>query len=155
MPVAVEDLTGPLWLDPALLPVLAEHRAGARTPRVTTLLSPFDNLNWQRPRMLALFGFDYRLECYVPAPKRIYGYYTLPILHRGEIVGRLDPVYRRKERRLTVHTVRLEPSVRPSLSLANAIAAALRRYLEFLGGGEIEVSATDPPHLLPLLRQRL
>jgi uncharacterized protein YcaQ len=155
IPVAVEHLTGPLWLDPTLLPVLAEQRAGARRPRVTTLLSPFDNLNWQRRRTLALFGFDYRLECYTPAPKRIYGYYTLPILHRGEIVGRLDPVYRRKERRLTVHAVHLEPRVRPSAALATAIVAALRRYLEFLGGGDIEISATDPPPLLPLLRMRL
>ena len=101
VPVAVEGLTEPTWLDATLLPRLAELRAGRGWPTLTTLLSPFDNLIWHRGRMEDLWGFHYRIEVYTPAPKRVYGYYTLPILHRGRLVGRLDPSLDRKNRLLT------------------------------------------------------
>jgi uncharacterized protein YcaQ len=152
VPLALDGLGEPAWLDAGLLPHLEELRAGRAKPTLTTLLSPFDNLTWHRRRAAALFGFDYRLECYVPAAKRRYGYYSLSILHRGKLVGRLDPVYRRKERRLTVKAVHLEPGVRPTAPLAAAVAASLRDYLTFLGGDEIEVLESDPPAFAKLLR---
>lgn len=64
---------------------------GKLQPQRTVLLSPFDPVVWHRLRASELFGFDYLIECYTPAEKRIYGYFTLPILHRGQLVGRLDP----------------------------------------------------------------
>jgi uncharacterized protein YcaQ len=149
--VSVPGLDEPTWLDPALLPRLAELRAGRGRPTLTTLLSPFDNLIWHRGRAKALFGFDYKLEIYTPAARRVYGYYTLSILHRGQLVGRLDPSYDRRARVLTVKAIHLEPGVRPSEALAGAIAGALRELTTFLGGGAITVANSDPPTLAPMV----
>ncbi|MCC2629266.1 MAG: hypothetical protein K0S14_2916, partial [Thermomicrobiales bacterium] len=139
VPVAVEGLTEPTWLDATLLPQLAELRAGRGWPTLTTLLSPFDNLIWHRGRMEDLWGFHYRIE-----PKRVYGYYTLPILHRGRLVGRLDPSLDRKNRLLTVRKVFLEPGERATESLAAAIAGALWDFAPFLNADEVLVLAAEP-----------
>jgi uncharacterized protein YcaQ len=144
-----------VWLDIALLPALSAFRAGIARPVRGTLLSPFDNLLWRRDRALALFGFDYRLESYTPEPKRIYGYYSLPILIEGLLLGRLDARYRRKERLLSVQSVHLEPGIRPSAPLATSLANILRQFTTFLGGGEIEVVSAAPSHFLPMLKRRV
>ena len=140
IPARLDHLKEPLWIDPAMWEILEAYRAGELRPARTTLLSPFDNLIWNRERALALFNFDYRIECYTPAEKRRYGYYSLPILHKGKLVGRLDPVYKRREKRLILNAVHLEPGVRPSSTLARAVRNALQSYLTHLGGGEIEAS---------------
>ena len=78
-------------------------------PARTTFLSPFDRLVHDRARTEALWGFRYRLEMYVPAAKREYGYYVLPILHGDRLVGRIEPVFDRKTRQLGVKGVWWEP----------------------------------------------
>ena len=155
LPVTIDGVAEPAWLDAALQPRLAAVRAGADKPNLTTLLSPFDNLIWHRERTSTLFAFDYRLESYTPAARRRYGYYTLPILHRGRLVGRVDPVYDRRARVFTLKAVHLEPGVRPTTALATALARSLRDFTEFLGGGAIVVLASDPPSFAPLLSLHL
>jgi len=91
------------------LPALARAAHAALPARGTTLLSPFDSLLWYRERASRLFGFDYRIEVYTPAPKRVHGYYSLPILHDGRLIGRIDAKAHREERRLEVRHVHFEP----------------------------------------------
>ena len=98
-----------------------------RIPLRTTFLSPFDQLVHDRKRTEALWGFYYRLEMYVPAAKREYGYYVLPILHGDRLVGRIEPVFDRQKRRLNVRGVWWEPRVKP-LDLAEPLDE-LERWL--------------------------
>ena len=96
-------------------------------PARTTFLSPFDRLVHDRDRAEALWGFRYRLEMYVPAAKREYGYYVLPILHGDRLVGRIEPVLDRKTRALTVKGVWWEPGVK-TISLTRSLRE-LERWL--------------------------
>jgi len=155
--VVVPGIETEIWLDPDLLPCLEAFRAGRMRPTLTTLLSPFDNLIWNRHRTEQLWNFFYRLECYTPEPRRIYGYYTLPILHRGRLIGRLDPSYDRRTRFLTVKALHLEPGVRLSNSLVGAIVAAIRDLIAFLGGepDRWRVLHANPDALLPLVRYQI
>jgi uncharacterized protein YcaQ len=101
-------VTVPGWKQPAYL-----HR-DARIPRrieTTALLSPFDPIVWARDRALRLFDFHYRIEIYTPAPKRIYGYYTLPVLIDDRIVGRIDLKSDRQARVLRVQSAWREDGV--------------------------------------------
>src|SRR6185436_2489005 len=91
------------------LPALARAGRDPAPSRGTTLLAPFDSLLWYRARVARIFGFDYRIEVYTPGPKRVHGYYTLPILHDGHLIGRVDAKSHRLERRLEVRHVHFEP----------------------------------------------
>jgi uncharacterized protein YcaQ len=116
----------------------------ARLSSAVHLLSPFDNLTIDRDRLARLFGFDYKIECYTPAAKRRYGYFTLPILWQGKLVGRLDPKAERKQKRLLVRNVVLEPGVKQWDALACGLAKALREFARFNGCEEIVVEKAEP-----------
>ena len=88
VPVAIEGWKTEAWASRAALHALSDGIRGAQR---TTLLSPFDSLIWDRPRTLRLFGFTHKFEAYVPAPDRIHGYFVMPVLAGGTIVGRVDP----------------------------------------------------------------
>ena len=154
IPVTIPGIGELAWMDVALQERLELARERKGRPTLTTLLSPFDNLIWNRPRGEQLWDFFYRLECYTPAPKRQYGYYSLPILHRARLVGRLDPSYNRKERVLTIKALHLEPWARPSEPLARAIAGAIEDLLAFLGGepGAWVLQGTCPGVMRELMR---
>ena len=77
--------------------------------RGATLLSPFDSFLWHRERVVRLFGYDYRIEVYVPADQRTFGYYALPLLVDGQLIGRVDTKLHRAERRLELRHVCFEP----------------------------------------------
>ena len=103
-------------------------------PRRTTFLSPFDQLVANRDRAEALWGFHYRLEMYMPAAKRQYGYYVIPILRGDRVIGRIEPVHDRRARRLHVRGVWWERGARPV-----SLDAPLRRLARWLGA-EVEPS---------------
>jgi uncharacterized protein YcaQ len=129
--------------------------AGALRPTLTTLLSPFDPLVWDRARALAMFGFDYRIECYTPAPRRRYGYFTLPILRCGQLIGRIDPKAHRQEGRFEVKALHLEPGVRVTGGLAADVAGALHACAAWHGTPAVDVRWSDPPELAALVQREV
>lgn len=135
----------PVYIHPDRMDLARQAAAGALRPTLTTLLSPFDPVVWDRRRALELFGFDYRLECYTPEAKRRYGYFTLPILRRGALVGRIDAKARRQAGRFELRNVALESGVRVSTALARDVGAALRRCAQWHGCPDIAVVRADPP----------
>lgn len=82
-------------------------------PELTTVLSPFDPLTWQRERALRIFNFDYKIEIYTPEPKRIYGYYSLPTLHKDKLVARIDLKSDRQNSSLLVQSAWHELELNP------------------------------------------
>ncbi len=112
-----------------------EQRAAAlpEPPRRLRLLSPFDPILHDRQRTERLFGFDYRIEVFVPAAKRRYGYYVLPILEGDRLVGRLDPKLHRDQGLLEVRALWWEPGVRPARGRREALAAAVGRLARLAG----------------------
>ncbi len=98
------------------------------TRQSVRLLSPFDNVVINRKRTLELFDFDYLLECYVPAPKRKYGYFSLPLLYGDSFVGRLDAKAHRKHNQLQVNNLVLEPHVEVDDQLIQALASGIARF---------------------------
>ena len=92
----MEGWKEPAYLHPENLSLLEWAAGGEMVADATTLLSPFDPIVWDRFRARELFDFDYSIECYLPQAKRRYGYFTLPILHEGDLVGRVDAKAHRK-----------------------------------------------------------
>jgi uncharacterized protein YcaQ len=131
------------------------------------LLSPFDSLLWYRDRAARLFGFDFRIEVYTPAKKRVHGYYSLPILHEGQIIGRLDAKAHRAERRLEVRHVHFEPwfaqgrssptdGIRIDHDRALAgLCEALDSLATFVGAEDVTVRRVTPHRLRASLVKKL
>lgn len=129
--IDVEGWSKPGYLHPdAKIPRHIEARA---------LLSPFDPVVWFRERAERLFGFHYRIEIYVPKPKRQYGYYVLPILLGDTLVGRLDLKADRAERTLLVQAAWAEPGV-PHAGVAGEVAEELALMAGWLGLDRIAVA---------------
>jgi uncharacterized protein len=97
------------------------------------LLSPFDNLVIQRKRLQQLFGFHYQIECYVPAAKRQYGYFCLPILWGERFVGRVDPKAHRSTGRLAVLSCSVDSELHGNADFWAAFSQALQTFATFNG----------------------
>jgi uncharacterized protein len=132
IPVEISEL-GPAYVSADHAQALDDAIHGY-SPTRTTVLSPFDNLIWDRQRTAELFDFEYRIECYTPEAKRIYGYFTLPILRRGRLVGRIDPKIERRSGEFLVKSLHLEPGVRVSNRLVEDVAGAVRTFARWNGG---------------------
>ncbi len=120
---------------PVLVPAGAEID-GAPTGGV--LLSPFDNMVWDRAFLERVFGFTHVIEVYKPAPQRVYGYYVLPFLYGDRLVGRADLKSDRAGGVLRVRALHLEPKVRRSVALDTALDRALDRLARVLGLERVE-----------------
>ncbi|CAN5739291.1 winged helix-turn-helix domain-containing protein [soil metagenome] len=144
LPVHVDGWDDVGFIHPANLEMAAQAADGGLGASLTTLLSPFDPLVWDRGRARTLFDFDYRLECYTPAPKRRYGYYVLPILRRGALCGRLDAKAHRREGRFEVKALYLEDGVRASDALLADIAGALSDAAAWHDTPEVVITRTEP-----------
>ena len=144
VPVVVEGWAKPAWAHPA---ALATPAAGSRGRHRTTLLSPFDSLVWFRERTLRLFDFHLRLEAYVPEPKRIHGYFVMPILAGGRLVGRVDP--KREGKTLRVKQLSAERRHAP------AVASALARAASWVDCDSVALERVEPAELKPAVAAEL
>lgn len=166
--IAVVGQSAPWYALSVDLPALA--RAGRKriASQGSGLLAPFDSFLWYRERTLRLFGFDYRIEVYTPGHKRVHGYYSLPILHDGQLIGRLDPKTHREERRLEVRAVHLERwfargEAPPAASWGAldrdaalaGVAEALRSLATFVGADHVTVGRVYPAAFTAPLRRAL
>jgi uncharacterized protein YcaQ len=135
------------WAAPAYMP--AGHKI-PRRDRGTALLCPFDPLIFFRPRVERLFAFHYRIEIYVPQPKRQFGYYVWPFLLDGRLVGRVDLKADRTQGALNVVGAFAEPGEQPA-RVAAALAPELRTMATWLGLADVRVGKRGD--LAPLLRR--
>jgi uncharacterized protein len=145
---AARDRAVPAWAHPAALESPGEPGAARRGRHRTTLLSPFDSLVWDRKRTLRVFGFDHSLEAYVPPHKRVHGYFTMPLLAGGKLVGRVDPA--REGSTLVARKLSLDKA-----SAAEPMARALVEAAGWVGCDSIRVERAEPAGLEPRLRAAL
>jgi len=131
------------WLDPNL-PDLGARRGRHRT----TLLSPFDSLVWDRKRTLRMFGFEHSLEAYVPQAKRVHGYYTMPLLAGGRLVGRVDPA--RSGNTLIARKLTMDKP-----AAAEPMAQALVEAASWVGCDNVKLQQVEPPGLEQRLQAAL
>jgi uncharacterized protein len=143
-PVTIDVAGKPIpgWADPAALavPPRGRHRV--------TLLSPFDSLVWDRKRTRRMFGFEHSLEAYVPKAKRVHGYYAMPLLAKGRLLGRVDPV--RQGETLVARQLWLD-----SPAAAGPMAHALREAAAWVGCSAVAIEQINPVHLAGRLRAEL
>jgi uncharacterized protein YcaQ len=129
-------------------PEMLETRA-PRSQSQVRILSPFDNAVIQRQRGRDIFGFDYQIECYVPEPKRQYGYFCLPVLYRDGFVGRIDCKAHRSSGTFEIKAMHIESQV--DGEFAEAFNRALSYFVEFNACGETRLSCSNAQDLLGCL----
>jgi uncharacterized protein len=134
------------WADPGA--VQSDGGAARRGRHRTTLLSPFDSLVWDRKRTLRMFGFEHSLEAYVPRAKRVHGYYTMPLLAGGRLVGRVDPA--RDGRTLIARKLTMDKP-----AAAEPMAQALTEAAAWVGCDSVRLEQVEPSALESRLRSAL
>ncbi|MDB1089462.1 crosslink repair DNA glycosylase YcaQ family protein [Streptomyces sp. ACA25] len=136
VPVEVEGWGKPAWADPAALaaPPRGRHR--------TTLLSPFDSLIWDRARTERIFGMSHRLEAYTPRARRRFGYFAMPLLSGGRLLGRVDPA--REGSTLVARRTTFEGDLRKASAAVPAMAEALHEAAGWVGCTEVRVEQVFP-----------
>lgn len=128
-------------LPDAYVDAAALDRTAPTASREVRLLSPFDNVVIHRERLSGLFGLDYRLECYTAAPKRVYGYFCLPVLFGDRFVGRVDCKAYRRERRFELLSVHVDDPLPDREEFLPAFAEALQALAGFCGCDRVDIGS--------------
>jgi uncharacterized protein YcaQ len=145
--VVVEGWDEPAYVHRDHEALLRDAARNARRASRTTLLSPFDPVVWDRARAQDLFGFEYTIECYTPAAKRKYGYYVLPILHRGRLVGRVDAKAHRQAGLFQVLGIWLAPGETATPGRVEGVGNAFRDCAGWHGTPRIAIDRSQPRDL--------
>lgn len=153
--VSIAGFEQPAFVHPEHADAAARAAAGGLASSRTVFLSPFDPVVWDRQRARALFDFDYALECYTPAPKRRWGYFVLPLLRRGRLIGRMDAKAHRAQGQLEVKSFYLEEGVRPGAALGADVGAALRELASWHDAPDVRLARTLPVALRRLLKSHI
>ena len=135
--------------------LLKKAHTGKLEATHTALLSPFDPVVWDRERASALFDFDYRLECYTPEEKRVYGYFVLPILCRGELIGRLDAKAHRSDGMFEIKALFAQKGIRWTDAQVMDVARAIADSAAWHGTPTVRIVKTQPAGLVTRLRAAL
>jgi uncharacterized protein len=141
----VEGVKGPLY-------VLRDRDANINLADEVFILSPFDILNVFRHRLKDFFDFEYQIECFVPAPKRLYGYFSLPILAGETFIARMDAKADRKQKVLIVHNIHFEPVALEQNTITKFIAA-LKSFILFNQCHDITFNKTNNETYLKAIRK--
>jgi uncharacterized protein YcaQ len=141
--VSIEGNEGAYFILPELLNIPGSTQ---NSHNGVAFLSPFDNLIIQRDRTRRLFGFEYTLECYLPAEKRKYGYFVLPILWQDRLVARFDAIADRKQKQLKIHKFMFEPDFTAFDDFLPEFAQTLRRFVTFNGCNSYKLGTIVPRH---------
>jgi uncharacterized protein YcaQ len=148
-PVAIEGLkTAPLYMLPGY------KNKKIRLSDDAFVLSPFDTLNVFRHRLRDFFNFDYQIECFVPAPKRKYGYFSLPVLVGDTFVARMDSKADRKQRVLTIHNLHFEP-IKLTKPAIVKVSEAIKTFAKFNQCETITIKKSNDKALLNAIRVTL
>lgn len=129
-----------------------------RLPRLNTrmlILSPFDNSVIQRERLKVLFQYDYQIECYVPAAKRQYGYFCLPLLFGDEFIGRMDSKAHRKTSHFEIKALHLEQHNFDEDLVITAFVEAITQFSYFQKCDSVSLTKVYPKHLTQRLQSAL
>jgi uncharacterized protein YcaQ len=137
------------------LPALERAADGEMQSLGTTFLSPFDSLFWAKGRDENLWSFRSILEAYKPEPTRIWGYFCMPILDQGDLIGRFDPVLDRRTGTLRLKALYLEDHVDPDEALIERLAGAMRDFMKFHSATDLVVDSDVPKGLVARLARML
>jgi hypothetical protein len=105
-----------------------------------TFIAPLDNLTWDRELLRQVFNFDYCWEIYKPKEKRDYGYYVLPVLYGDRFIARVEPVFDKKVRVLTLAGWWWEKGVRPNAAMRDALRTCVAEFAAYLGADRVCLS---------------
>ena len=130
-PIAVDNINYPLYCLTADVPLIDYIKTAPHLKHRCELIAPLDNMMWDRNLIKVIFDFDYKWEIYTPVSQRKYGYYVLPVLYGEGFAGRVEAVYDKKAKYLTVKNIWYEPTVRPTEKLKAKITSALNRLEKF------------------------
>ena len=153
--VRVEGWQAPAYVHASQATLLKKALANKLDATHTALLSPFDPIVWDRERALDMFNFEYRLECYTPEPKRVHGYFVLPILCRGELIGRLDAKAHRAQGIFEVKALHAQPGTAWTESQILDVAHAIQRCANWHATPMVKINPTRPAKLGTALQRAL